>query len=278
MFDVEKDTESERSLSNFGGAYNNTSDVCAHDDLIVVGGVFKKKFATISMFPHAGDCSEICFDTSDEEESIENDIVDSEFPFYTDKSYINQSDDFKVPPSSLLDEDKYCDHHIFIQHFQNSFSELVTNQFFQCEEFSVSNKSDVMSKIAAKRRVSDFTYPSHPDTQGELHFLGICNSLNEVEYQTFVFSIEGIHESVSDHQYQFNINSCDHVDLHYHSEQCEESSSGLLHYENEGDGFDFPNDMNQRSNVLDKTKGSQSFSLPQRDISQNQVFDRGRKL
>ena len=155
MFDVEKDTESERSLSNFGGAYNNTSDVCAHDDLIVVGGVFKKKFATISMFPHAGDCSEICFDTSDEEENNENNIVDSEFPFYTDK-FCNDHPDgkftkFNVPSNSLLDEDKYCDQQIFDQHFQNNFLDLVIDHLFQCEEFSASGKSNVMNNMTAKR-------------------------------------------------------------------------------------------------------------------------------
>ena len=73
----------------------------------------------------------------------------------------------------MLDEDRYCDQYIYDQHFQNNFSELLTNQFFQS-----------------------------------------------------------------------NINSCDHSDLHFHSEQYEESSSGFLHYEGDSDSSVLPNDVN----------------------------------
>ena len=106
---MEKYIKSERSLSNFGGAYSNTSDVCAHDNLIDVGDVLEGKFSSITRFSHAGDCSEICFDISDEEENIENNVVGSNFPFITDNSQNETFEDFRFPPSSLLDEDKYCD-------------------------------------------------------------------------------------------------------------------------------------------------------------------------
>jgi len=91
-----------------------------------------------------------------------------------------------------------------------------------------------------------------------------------------LFPIEGILESVSDHQFQFNVNSYDQSNLYFHSEKDEESNSGFyMHYEN---GFVSPNPLMRRSNVCGETKVSQSFSLRQRGISQNQVFDRGRKL
>ena len=51
----------------------------------------------------------------------------------------------------------------------------------------------MMSNITTKRQESDFTYPSYLDTQGELQ-IDSCNLLNEVKYQTFMFSIEGIHD------------------------------------------------------------------------------------
>ena len=134
MFDVEKDTESQKYLSNFGGACNNTSCVYAHDDLIDAGDLFEGKFATISKFSHAGDYTAICFDTSDEEENIKNNVVDSGFPFHTEKSCNDQPDGkftkFNVPSNNMLDEDKVCDQQILDQHFQNSLSDLVTNQIF----------------------------------------------------------------------------------------------------------------------------------------------------
>ena len=73
---------------------------------------FEGKFSTVSMSSHAGDCSEICFDTSVEEENIENNVVGADFPFITDNSCNKTSDDFKVPSNSLLDEDRHCDQHI----------------------------------------------------------------------------------------------------------------------------------------------------------------------
>ena len=117
IFDVEKDIEFERSLSNIGGAYNNTSDVYAHDDLINARDVFEGNFSTVSMFSHAGDCSVISFDPLDEEEQIENNVVDFEFPFITDNSCNKTSNDFNVPSNSLLDEDKDCDQQFLDQHF-----------------------------------------------------------------------------------------------------------------------------------------------------------------
>ena len=46
----------------------------------------------------------------------------------------------------------------------------------------------------------------------------------------------------------------------------------FLHYESDGDSFVLPNGVNDNSNVLGKTKES-FFSLPQRKINENQVFD-----
>ena len=51
-----------------------------------------------------------------------------------------------------------------------------------------------------------------------------------------------------------------------------------MHYESDGDGFVSLNLLMRRSNICGETKGSQIFSLPQRGISQNQVFDRGKNF
>ena len=118
MFDVEKNIESKKSLSNFGGAYDNTSNVCAHDDFVDARDLFEGKFATISMFSPIGGCTKICFDTLDEQENIENPIADSEIPFYTEKSCNNTFDDLKFLSNSLLDEEKDYNQHVLDQHFQ----------------------------------------------------------------------------------------------------------------------------------------------------------------
>lgn len=72
MFDVEKDIEYELSLSRFGGVYDNTSNICAHDDLMDVGDVSKNKFGTIVDSSHVG-IAAISFDfLGDEEETNGN--------------------------------------------------------------------------------------------------------------------------------------------------------------------------------------------------------------
>ena len=47
-------------------------------------------------------------------------------------------------------------------------------------------QSDLGSTDIKNEDKSDFTFSSYLDAQGELQF-DSCNSLNEVEYQTFLF-------------------------------------------------------------------------------------------
>ena len=102
-------------------------------------------------------------------------------------------------------------------------------------------------------------YSSHLDTQGELHFLDICNLVNEVEYEHFVFHIDSMYLSYVYDGSKFDVYNQEHVDMQFHSEQDEESNSCFyMHYEN---GFVSPNLLMRRSNVCGKTKESQSFSL-----------------
>ena len=64
----------------------------------------------------------------------------------------------------------------------------MTNQLFDCEEFSVENKSDLVNDMIVSRQQSDFTYSSHPETQGELQVFATCNLVNDIDYEVFVFS------------------------------------------------------------------------------------------
>ena len=58
---MERDIESKQPLSNFGGVYDNTLNVFAHDDLLDAGDVSEQKFHTISNSSHVGIAS-VCFD------------------------------------------------------------------------------------------------------------------------------------------------------------------------------------------------------------------------
>ena len=78
---------------------------------------------------------------------------------------------------------------------------MVTNQLFEeCEEVSTKNESELVNDMVASRQQSDFMYSSHPEAQGELQ-IDSCNSLNEIEYQDFVFPVKGIHDSVNSDQF-----------------------------------------------------------------------------
>ena len=100
--------------------------------------------------------------------------------------------------------------------------------------------------------------------------------MNEVEYQNFVFPIEGVHDSVSDDQFHIDISRSDHVDSYFHSEQNEESNSSFyMHYEND---FISPNLLMRRSDICGETDVNESFSLPQENDNKNKVYDRGKKF
>ena len=134
-----------------------------------------------------------------------------------------------------------------------------------------------MSDMIAKRQGSDFTHPSHPDTQGELQIFS-CNSLNEVEYQIFVFLVEGVHDLVSDDQFQLDISSYDNIDSCFHSEQDEINVDLYMHYEDNDNSFVLPNEVIESVDVLGETNENESFSLPQENVNENQVYDRGKEF
>ena len=92
-FDVEKEVESKKSLLDFGGVYNRTSKIFAHEDLLNANYVNEGKFNAISDSFHASYAT-ISFDIScDEEENSEGCQSDYRFSSCADKSC---KDNFKV--------------------------------------------------------------------------------------------------------------------------------------------------------------------------------------
>ena len=67
----------------------------------------------------------------------------------------------------------------------------------KCEEDAAYVQSDLWGTDVVNKEKSNSTCSSQLEAQGELQF-DSCNSLNEVEYQAFVFLVEGFHDSVSD--------------------------------------------------------------------------------
>ena len=122
-------------------------------------------------------------------------------------------------------------------------------------------------------------YPSHSDTQSELHFLDMFNFMNKMEYEHFVFPLDSMHLPYVYDGSQFDFYIQEHDTMKFHSEQGEESvSSFYMHYESDDGNFVLPNEVIESTVVLGKTKENESFSLPQEDVNENQVYDRGRKL
>ena len=100
----------------------------------------------------------------------------------------------------MFEEDLYVDQHALNECSHDVSSNLVSNHLLVCEEIASIVQSDLWSADIGNDDKSDLTCSSYPDTQeGELQ-IDACNLLNEVEYQSFLFSVNGMHESISDDQ------------------------------------------------------------------------------
>ena len=121
-------------------------------------------------------------------------------------------------------------------------------------------------------------YSSYTEANGELHS-DPCNSLNEVEYHIFVFPVEEVHGSVSGDWFQLDLSCYDHADSYFRSEQGVDSGSNFYtHYESSDSSFVLPNELIANVDMLGKKNESESFSLPQKNVNENKVFDRGKKF
>ena len=165
------------------------------------------------------------------------------------------------------------------EHFLDDISNLVINPFLECEEIVVCVESDLVATKVANEVKSDCTNLSHTDAQGELQFHDTCDSLNEVEYEAFVFPIDDVHELVDHSQFQFDIIDHEHANLYFHSEEEEEDASSFyMHYENGDSHFVFPNKVIESVDVLGEENENEIFSLPHDERNENQVYDRGEKF
>ena len=121
---MERDIKSKQSLLDFGGVYDSTSNVFAHDDLLDVGDVSEEKFDVVSNYYHVG-LAAMCLDVSyDGEENSESCQSKFGFPLCANKS---SKDNFKVHSDIVLDGENDYDQNDLCQHFHDSFSDLVTN-------------------------------------------------------------------------------------------------------------------------------------------------------
>ena len=94
-----------------------------------------------------------------------------------------------------------------------------------------------------------------------------------------MFPVERIHGSVSSDHFQFHSSCYDHADAYFHNEKGVDSMfDSYTHYEDDDSSFVLPNELTESVDMLGKTKKNESFSLPQEDVNENQVFDRGNKF
>ena len=50
------------------------------------------------------------------------------------------------------------------------------------------------------------------------------------------------------------------------------------HYEDDDSSFILPNELTESADMSGKTRKNESFSLPQKNVNENKVFDRGKKF
>ena len=104
------------------------------------------------------------------------------------------------------------------KHFHNNFSNLVTNPWCECEEVATCCKSDLKIDNIEQEEKSNFICPSHIDTEGELQMYDAYDSLNQVEYEHFVFPIDITHELVFGDDYQLEVSNHEYANPHFHRE------------------------------------------------------------
>ena len=183
-----------------------------------------------------------------------------------------------VYSNELFEENINMDQHIMNMQFHDDFCDLVSNNLLECEENVAYVQSKLWSTDIANEEKSNFTFLSYLDAQGELPSDSF-NLLNEVEYQAFVFPVEGVHDSISDDQFPLDINSYDNTDSFFYSDQDEEINVDLyMHCEDDDNSFFFPNKVIESADVLGKTKEKDNFILPQENVNENQVYDRGKEF
>ena len=184
---------------------------------------------------------------------------------YDKKSNTNEV----VYPSELFEEKIDTNQHIVRRQFHDDTCDLISNHLMECEENVVYVQSNLWSIDIASEEKLDFTFSSYPEAQGELQS-DSCNSLNEVEYQAFVFLVEGTHDLVSGNQFQFDVSCYDHTESFFHSELDEESMFDFcMHYEDNDSSFVLPNELIKSVDVLGETIENENFSLPWENVNEN---------
>ena len=115
------------------------------------------------------------------------------------------------------------------------------------------------------------------ETQGELHFLDICNLVNKAECECFVFPHDSMHLSYVYDGSQFNFDNQEHADFFSHNEHEEEANFDIcMHYEAEGSYFVLPSVCFQYDDMIGETKERENHNLPLMDVTENYVYDRGK--
>ena len=210
-FDVEEDVVSEYAMSGLGGVCDSNLYVNTHSDFYVENEDTEIGSVAGSMFSCFHE-DEINFDSSYNENSNSNRMV---------------------YPSELFERDFDTDQCILGMQYHDHSCDLGSNHLLEYEENTTCIQFDVCCTEVASEGKSECPHFSYLEAQGELQS-NSYNSFNEVEYQAFVFPVQGIHDSVSSDQFHFQSDiSYDHTDLYFHSEEGEENNSCFyMHYEN----------------------------------------------
>lgn len=256
-YDVEKDIVSECAMSGLGVVCDSNLYINAHNEFYDENERREIRVVADSMFSY--------FHKAE---------ISSDSP--CDKRNTNEI----VYPSELFEKELDTDQYILDMQFHDNSYDLKFNQLLKCEEIAVCVQSDVGCIDNTDKKKSDSAYFSYLEAQGELQS-DLCNSFNEVEYQAFVFPVEGIHDSISSDQsyLQSDVSYYDHTDSYFHSEQGVESLSDFyMHYEDDDSSFVLPNEVIKNVDVLGETNGNENFSLPQENGDENRVYDRGKQF
>jgi hypothetical protein len=255
-YDDEEDVILEYAMSGLGGVCDSNLYVNAHNNFYVENEDIEMSSVASSMFSGFH-----------EDEIILDSLCDKE-------GNINGM----VYPSELFEKDFDTDQCTLRMHFHDHSCDLGSNHLLEYEDNTTCIRSDVCCTKVASEKKSECPLFSSLEAQGELQS-NSCNSFNEVEYQAFVFPVQGIHDSISGDQshFQSNVNYYEHADPCFHSEQYDNQVPNL-HYESQDSYFVLPIELIENFCMTGKTDGNLFSNLPQESVNENQVYDRGKRF
>ena len=157
------------------------------------------------------------------------------------------------------------------RNFFDEVSNRMANMFADCKESLEDSDSRLVSDIDIDDMCeykSDFSFVYHLVIHENTQFQGMCDLFSQVEYESFIFKVDNMHNSPNEQGYQFIYDILWHVDPLFHSDHYV-GDVPSMHYESQEIYFILSTELIENSDVFGETIEIGILSLPQEDVNEN---------